>query len=502
MKVQSQPSVEASGADIATDDASMPAPRISVLLPLVDRRGLGLGSIESWVNNGATDPSSYEIVAVLDEASSDIQFAAREVLRPQDRLLTIPSENEIELIHAAACQARGDILFFSEGHCAALPGTVNATLDWFATSDGPGFFPYASSIARNELSTFEERMFEREFRSWEEPGAWERFHLRGTAILKSRYVAVGGLPHRYGRFAEWLLSARLDAAGDRLLPLRTAEVQHVNAEEFTLFRSSVGEFTRGESLYRLEETDRWFAHKYFGAPSEWAAALFGFHAPIRPMLMAAARLPAAPAQSFGKIMRRWVIGRSLPVAVDIEIMARKLLVRRAGSYLRRFQHFERYYALEAARGRLQVASRAMPPVDRRCQYTIADLEEPELFGFHPREQHSGQWFRWSEPVSAIRLRVEPNDYSALIQLDETRPLSAIDAVSVYLGRRKLRIDRYNRTRSLIQLRIPRHLISADEPNWLIVACRPWQVHNPSNPDRRALGLPIVQINLEPLRPRA
>jgi hypothetical protein len=128
----------------ATSAADGPFPRISVLLPLVDERGLRLDSVRSWVVNGARDPTSYELVVMLDDNAAWKADELRRILRPHDRVIHSHTDNEMELFHLAATHARGEILLFSEGHCIVDPGAIEATLGWFDTHPEAGFFALAA----------------------------------------------------------------------------------------------------------------------------------------------------------------------------------------------------------------------------------------------------------------------------------------------------------------------------------------------------------------------
>ena len=211
-------------------------------------------------------------------------------------------------------------------------------------------------------------MFDSEFARWERPGAWQRFHLRGTALRRESYLEVGGLEYRYRRFAEWLLSARLHVRGQRLLPFRSVRVHHVNCETFGQFHDSIGEFGRGESLFRLEETDRAFVRRFFGTPPNGRLrCLVG-----RPDRTDGSRgdtshtLDLAPHRHTGygtlredlavisDLFRRWLWGRwLLPLVLRLSLWWWKAVL----SWASRGRHraFLRYYDTEAAIARVEFA---------------------------------------------------------------------------------------------------------------------------------------------------
>ncbi|HEX3244082.1 MAG TPA: hypothetical protein VHX16_01620 [Chloroflexota bacterium] len=501
-----------SAASFAADGAS---PRISVLLPLVDDRGLGLDSVRSWICNGARDPASYELVVMLNNDVACKADELQHLLRPHDQVICRDTDNELELFHLATTYARGEILFFSEGHCVADSGAIDATIGWFDSHSEAGFFALAGGISRNGLGRHEQRMFDTEFARWERSETWQRFHLRGTALRTESYVAIGGLEYRYGRFAEWLLSARLHVGGHRLLPFRMVRVHHVNCETFEQFNNSISEFGRGESLFRLEQTDRGFIRRFFGTPAEWSAALFGREAPTGAMARAVTRRmlftllpdtrnPALLRQDLVSIIalfRRWLWGRwILPLLLQSSLWWWKTMLRICGFGPGRHGPFLRYYETEAAMARAWFALQRKERTHRErptLHYSVADLDEPQIFGFYEPELFEGHAFRWSSPVSAVRLSLPPRSYQGIIQLNRARALTERDHISLHLDNHPIRHVAYDDEQAQIWFDIPARLLSGDREHWLVMCSRPWSPVMSQAKDTRAHGLPVESVRIEP-----
>ena len=103
---------------------------------------------------------------------------------------------------------------------------------------------------------------------WSKPESWVRVIVRGVALRKDTYIAVGGFEHRYSRFAEWLLSARLRSRGYQLDYTPGVGVHHRDSGSFSCYDDEIREFTEGECLFRMESDSAEFVRTYLGSPQE------------------------------------------------------------------------------------------------------------------------------------------------------------------------------------------------------------------------------------------
>ncbi len=354
----------------ATSAADGPSPRISVLLPLVDERGLRLDSVRSWVVNGPRDPASYELVVMLDDDAAWKADELRCLLRSHDRVIHSHTDNEMELFHLAATHSRGEILLFSEGPRRGS-GRDPRHSGWFDAHPESGFFALATGVSRERARGARAAHVRFRIRSVGAPGSLATVSSAGQRLTQ------GELPGRWRtrvpisplrRMAPVRQAARSRAAA---LPLRSVRVHHVNCETFGQFHDSIGEFGRGESLFRLEETEHAFVRRFFGMPPEWSAALFGRRAPIGPMARAVTRRvlstlhhtgtrDMAPLRQdlavIGDLLRRWLWGRwLLPFVLRSSLRWWKAVLMIGGPVRGRHWAFLRYYDTEAAIARVEFA---------------------------------------------------------------------------------------------------------------------------------------------------
>ena len=156
----------------AMPDLSTPVhtPRVSVIMPIRDHRGLALDSVSSWVNAQTCVPELFEVIVILDETVTQLENSLRSLLRQHDRLLTVSTPNEMKQYDIGARQASGEYLFFSEPHCLAAPTTVVEIMTYFKTQPFDGFCAKSLPICRNRIAALEYRMFEEGWQIWSQEG--------------------------------------------------------------------------------------------------------------------------------------------------------------------------------------------------------------------------------------------------------------------------------------------------------------------------------------------
>jgi hypothetical protein len=247
-------------------------PAVTIVLPLFDHRGLALQSVESWVLHQRAAPESFELIVILDDSVRAFEADLRARLRPWDQIV-FASGNEMRQYHEAAVAARGRILFFTEPHCLAEPEAVGQVIHYFDTHDAAGMCGRTVPVMPNAVGRAESWMYDEGSRSWSQPDDWRKVILRAFGVRRDLYFDAGGFDHRYHRFAEWLLAARLHAKGHRLDYAPGVGVLHQYATSFGLLDAFNKEFTDGECLFRAEHTSPEFCERYFGSPPEWNEAI-------------------------------------------------------------------------------------------------------------------------------------------------------------------------------------------------------------------------------------
>jgi predicted dehydrogenase len=179
-------------------------PRVSIIMPLEDHRGMGIRAVKSWTAGQRCDPRLFELIVVIDANTEYLEAAIRALLRPGDRLVTYTAANEMEQYHRGAQLANGDILFFTEPHCLAEPDNISETIRFLKDTHFDGFCGQTTPLCHNRIARMESRMYDRGFAEWAKPGNWVKVILRAFAIRKTVYFASGGYQYRFDRFSEWL----------------------------------------------------------------------------------------------------------------------------------------------------------------------------------------------------------------------------------------------------------------------------------------------------------
>src|SRR5262249_17326992 len=157
------------------------------------------------------------------------------------------SVNEMELYDFGARQARAPWLLFTEPHVIADAHCLAALVrdveerHW----DGACVRTLPGS-QRQWVARIEARMYLEDAATWTQEGDWRKFTKRGVLLRRTAYEAVGGLDHRYLRFAETVIAARLHAHGFRLGYVPEAVVTHYNSTDLSELLDYVWEYRRQE----------------------------------------------------------------------------------------------------------------------------------------------------------------------------------------------------------------------------------------------------------------
>ena len=497
------------------DTTAGPRPKLSVIMPMEDHRGLGQRAVESWTLGQRCALGDFELIVLIDRHTKDIEDGIRRVLRPQDQLIYADMENEMAQYHHGATLARSEVLLFTEPHCIAEPQAVDEINKFFANENADGLCVRSTPIADNRIAEMESRMYDEGFADWSRPDHWAKVIVRGFGIRKKAYFDAGGYDLRYDRFAEWLLAATLRQRGVRLLYAPGAGMAHLYSDNFRLLEVFIKEFTDGECKFRLETDDTEFCYRFFEAPAEWTEAR--------------AFRPALAQQAWRNLWQ--VIRRRRPMAASLKgLLSSLLMLLRAAPlsllgrrYLlasyrlpvqlaklrfyahyfnpeKQYQDFLDFYMGETALCRVKMAL-AHPAQDSNGQtmgeimhYRPGEMADSELYGFHPEEHHAGDRFRWSGPLAAMRLSLPPGNYSLTLKLLSVRKLEPDNDVAFFLNDRFIEEVKYSDTDPSLCLRLNHSHFNAAE-NWLCVICRPWRIVRRPGHDERELGLPLKEITV-------
>src|SRR5208283_1389009 len=204
-------------------------PKISVIIPFFgDPRGKPR-HILSWTHRQTCAAHDFEVIVLCHCIKAQWEQEIASYLRPHDRLIRARVTNGIDLYDVGARAARGEILFITEDHCVAEHSCIAEALRFFEANTDAAASMQSGHIDYTELARLEHLAYERYVVPWGlAPDHWEKVSIRGIAIRRSLYFAAGGMPGRFGPFAEALLSARLHAGGHKVGSIPAVGLRHVN----------------------------------------------------------------------------------------------------------------------------------------------------------------------------------------------------------------------------------------------------------------------------------
>ena len=257
--------------------------KISIILPLFDRRTAGWRSLESAVGQ-AFPRERCEVIAVLgsDLASTSDDQALCDLLARCDHvehtaLDTADVANEITLYAAGAAHASGDVLLFMEGHTALAPNCCAlidahwrrrpATQMAWAPRINHGDTPLGRLVSLHNL------------RHERRAAAQGTFSLGANSVMRrDLFVRLGGFDPRFQRFGETAILNRARAAGIAIDCIGEPLATHFNDMGVDLWRDLVMQMGEAKAAYydalRADGADlrRHVRHPaYLVAASPWCA---------------------------------------------------------------------------------------------------------------------------------------------------------------------------------------------------------------------------------------
>jgi hypothetical protein len=495
---------------------SAPAParalEFSVIVTLPDHRGLALECVRSWVLDQGYPREAYELVVVGNGSEPAVEDGVRRLLGPRDRLLVVPTDNELEMYHRAAEAAAGRWLLFTESHATAEPECLSELADHLGRTGGDGaVLRSVGGLNRTTFACLEERMFREAFAAWSRPGDWRKVIMRGVVLRRDVYHAVGGFEYRYGRFAEFALAATLHARGAVLGYAAGAAVRHADSPGFRELFPPVADFTRGECAYRADHPPE-YCERYFGSPPEWLGRRRLRREVARNTVRSAWRGLWREGWGHGTRGIRFAIAMlrevlvSLPVALlgprvpvlraRLGLLAARLRLACLGvgeeakyrAYLRVWQtmvHLVRIQYL-ATHDEPEAAGAATS-----VRFAGGELPDSRLVGFYHAETWQGRPFRWMSAAGTIQLEVPAADYEVCLDTGGVvGPMAARPLAVFWNGHRVPRTARRCHDGRL-SFPVAKEWFVSGARQTLTLACVP--VYRPTRPERRRLGLPVFEL---------
>jgi hypothetical protein len=486
-------------------------PQLTVVYPGTELRGQASKHLRTWTHDQTLARDQYRVVAAFADTDHSIEREIEPLLGPSDELVSVPNANTPAILNTGAARAGTPWLVFTEGHCLADPGCLEAVVRWIEKHPNAEVGNF--SLTHNEdtlLDRLSTRWYSMILTRWRAPDYWPRVIIGGFAIRTDVFEAVGGFEPEYGLFASALMSARLHARGAKIEVIPGASVIHVDVERMSGHHESTARYAVGEFEAR-SHIDAVFMERYFGHSELWANQ-FREH-PRTAMTMAQAVFAAGiahPKRSLGLVAALRPLAIAAIAGIGLRVAINRMAVildELAIEYLPlpaklRWSRFNRAHARTVHLTRLKWTGRQSAPPTRPLlfqQWPIDTLDPDKIIGVHGLEEYRGHRFRWTEPVVLIRLAPSEDDYEIRIQTAGIRgnPLTAV--IAVVVGGRVM----------------PRSLLTSDNDGTLVVQLpTPWPAAARAGiilvfsalvparagvPDQRHLGLPIVSIASAPLQ---
>jgi hypothetical protein len=488
----------------------MAKPQLSVVIPLVDGRGDELECVRSWTHRQTLDRREFQVVLASTGSDPAFDRAAASLLQSHD-LFVEAAGTMHDLYQAGAAAAQGELLFFTELHCDGDPDCLRAGRDWFAGH--PEMAGACLNVAHhneNEVGALEQAIFDDGWREWGQGDHWRRVFPRGFAIRRQVYDAVGGYEGYYGHFADIILSARLDRGGHRMGVIHDAWVTHHNTSTFDMLRFHATEFGVGQHRYAL--TCSAADEKYAGFPRGWHDALGDTRRRagsellrlavtlFRNMVLHPTSLKDWAGQLgriFGPRLATLVVGRGWRSwAAAFEIWRRQLRLAWVRDPKRQRDEFTAQWNALIARGLIREAVcersyRGVAP----GRIGVDAMPITAWQGVQGLEHENGQVFRWTEPVSRLRLSLpSPGEWELAVETHYAEPPRRRLLAVLLDGRRVPVIHEEHRFRVTLPIETTGH-------HDMLLVCTPYLPSRFGLSDHRALGLPIVAVECSLVAPR-
>ncbi|MCW5772325.1 MAG: hypothetical protein KIT16_11860 [Rhodospirillaceae bacterium] len=488
-----------------------PAPRLSVILPLDDHRGFALAAVKSWSAAQDVPRERFEIVVLTNGADPALHEKVSALLAPHDQMIVAPGANLMALYKLGAERARGEVLLITEGHCEAEPGVVRATWAHFAAGGEAAVGLGCFSRSVTPLERMEDRLFQRDL-AWRAAHApWNKLLLRGSAIRRDVYFAVGGLRPELGFFAEPALAGALHDAGVTMGVVPSARICHRNTSKLSEIYASVRDYAPGQCIARAGMGAAAYEN-HFGRLPEWrhfgAAAARNARAAWADCL----RLCLRPGTGAGRRRAAAALARLAPPAAFgtqgpiLAAAARTLpALFRTWVWRQRDARLERAYldthtcfaSLIRLRWLRRNTTRAMIAPIGLGRTGAEDCTEERVLGLHLRESFAGAPFRWTEPVALFPLRLAPGRHRIVLETRGLRPGLGPGDLALAFDSRPLADDAVSFGSDAVTIEVGVETRKRGDSR-LLLLCR--RLAAPGSPDRRALGLPLFSITIHSSAP--
>jgi GT2 family glycosyltransferase len=482
------------------------APRFTVVLPVEDDRGLVENALRGW--NAQTFPRA-EVEIVLTTGAEDAAARARlaPLLAPQDRWCFTPEGNFSARYHNAAQMARAAHILFTESHCVPEPELLAEVDAHLRAAQPAGICCRSVGIVENEMSRLDQTLHDEGIAVFSRVEDWRKVDIHAFVIARDAYFAAGGFDATYDRFSERILALRLHELGYQLDYLPTAVVRHKYRTTWRELFEDFHAYTRGEVLYRWAHPgpDRvnftYFEGAYYPGSEETP---FRYSPAAHELARDLSRVACVP-RAQKRFAQKWSsFVRFGPRGARRGRFAR-LAARVCGVWLGRATGIglERHYRALWKHGLWWGGLRALAneklpePPDHDAKVAVDAIHETDLFNWHGYESFEGHAMRWSDELSALRLRIPACDARVRWALHGLRWDLAPPDVRFFVNGKPLPPDRVRLSREVLELELraadlnPR---GGQRLSFYVRPLCPWRNGAPA--DRRRLGLPLFGLSIE------
>jgi len=436
--------------------------RFSVIVPLEFHRDQIDLCLRRWVRGQDYSRDDYEVLAAVGAGalSPAHRTAIEAQLDRRDRLLVYPDRHDVGLCARAAFEARGELLFFTESHVLPEPDTLTrADQAMRARPDADGLSGRCDPIVHNRLSVAEAAMYQRDIRHGMEQHPWRRILDQCYVARREPYFRAGGFAAVYGHFAEWLLAARMHAAGMVVAYAPEVVLHHVYCGRVRELVAFARDFATGQVRYEAEATDE-PCRALLDAVPEWDTSVGLGAARARAALRRSASL-FSRSGAWNLAWWRWlvvalgrwwvrpwircgvaavgVVAARIRVAVALEHCRDERSIQAALVSLNDavVRHARWSYVARRGFGAHASAGRRPAPIRPDADWCADDASRAADATWHGVERGEDGAFRWSEPYAGVELAGPQGHYVVRIEGLSLRPGAwvevALDGSSVFAG---------------------------------------------------------------------
>ena len=488
-------------------------PRVSVVLALEQARGFGRECVDSWVRS-QTYQGEIEFLAVGNGSDPVLEQEMGALLRSQDRLLRVPGVERTALYDHGARAAEGEVLVFTEAHCAAEPQCIDELVRFLSAGDCVGACARTVDVTPTDFARADARIYEMGFRVHRRPSDWRKVVPHGFAIRRDVYLEEGGFDERFEVFGEQVFAARLRRSGRPLGFAERAVVRHRFAESTADMLPLIESLARGQMRFRASGESGDGLEQWLYPSGGLSATDVDSRLAVEIGLAGLRELPSVALAAGGVAAARAALRslRFIPsslLGAKARASVERLKVAAADLRCRLWRNhasaLDRAYAdlweravrctwLETYSAH---ASGSWFALQSPGRHPIARVSPEALDGFYELESREPGEFRWTHPVAAVLTRLPPGRHRFSM---ETRAIARDPSsvgLKVFLGGHRLPPSAVQIGRAFVAVLVDPDWIHSDRPQrWVFAAqaLRPWLV---GSPDRRELGLPVVAFVIEP-----